>query len=259
MHDVVGRFQWKTLEALLQTFGTKHHQHHFLLKGRAAARDAALLAHQRMAAVATDDVLRFQHLPFAAIACHKRNARGRIVLRHTFRSPTEKRFHRGQRGHTRAQHFFGQILRQPVVRLKVILLHQLPLRRRAPEITHQIAVDIDAAGGHCGGHDAFGAQFVDAMPEVKMLQRSLREVLSLGNALRHKVAFHQRAGNTTLPQFNRQTHTYRAAAHNHDLKPVQVHCPTKSRCVDINRALTSFEQARSGIKILYKTDTYEYH
>ena len=217
MHDVVGGLDGKAFHALVQFPGTEHHQHHLLVELGAGAGDTHLLANHGMTAVATHDVVGLEYPPGSAVALGDGDARRLFILDDALRTPAEQRVHAGQRGQALPQHRFGAVLRQPVVFLKIIFLHQFALRRGGPEFAHQVSVGADAAGGHARGHDAGGAQFLHAVPEVEMLQGALREILAFGNALRLAVALHQRAGDAALSQFDCKTDAHRTAAHDHDL------------------------------------------
>ena len=62
MQHAIGRALGKALEPLVQLARAEHGQHHELVEVGAAARDADLLAHQRMAAVAADHIVGLEHL-----------------------------------------------------------------------------------------------------------------------------------------------------------------------------------------------------
>ena len=68
MHRPVDRLRRKALaELLVQLARAEHDQHHELVEVVAAPRNADLLAHDRMAAVAADDVVGLQHLARAVL------------------------------------------------------------------------------------------------------------------------------------------------------------------------------------------------
>ena len=68
VHRPVGRLRRKALaELLVQLARAEHDQHHELVEVVAAARNADLLAHDGMAAVAADDVIGLQHLARAVL------------------------------------------------------------------------------------------------------------------------------------------------------------------------------------------------
>ena len=89
----------------------------------------------------------------------------------------------------------------------------------------QAAIGGHAADGVARRHDARGAQLVDAVPEVKVLQRPIREVLALRDRLRRQVPLDQHARDTALAQLHRQRHAHRPAAHDRHLIAIKHRSP----------------------------------
>ena len=141
MHRPIGRARRKALEALVQLARAEHDQHHELVEVGAAARDADLLAHDRMAAVAADDVIGLQHLALgAASLAMVTRAPLRVLLDLVCAVQPNALSTFGSVRHPRAQHLFHLVLRQPVVLLEVVVVDELAPRRRVPVLAHQIAV-----------------------------------------------------------------------------------------------------------------------
>ena len=145
VHHAIGGARRKALEPFVQLARAEHGQHHELVEIGAAALDADLLAHDGMAAVAADDVVRLQDLSSGAAFLGDGDAHAAVVLLDRFRRPAEAALDVGQLRHPRPQHLFRLVLRQPLVVLEVIGVDDLAPRRRVPVLAHQVAVGGDAA------------------------------------------------------------------------------------------------------------------
>ena len=131
MHRAIDRLRRKALAELLVQFArAQHDQHHELIEVVAAARNADLLAHDGMAAVAADHVVGLQHLARAVLGDGDARAAG--VLLDLGGGPAEPALDVRQGRHLGAQHLFHLVLRQPVVLLEVVVVDQLAARRREP-------------------------------------------------------------------------------------------------------------------------------
>ena len=223
VHDVIGGLDREALQPLVQFARPEYRQHHFLVKVGAAAAYAGLLTNDGAAAVAADNVVGLQDPALAALARHNPDTHALSVLLDGLRIPAKERRHEGQCRHSMAQHFLGLVLGQALIGLEVIFVYQLTLRRRSPVFTHQAAVGADAAGGHALRHEARGAQRVDTVPEIKMLQRALGEVLPLRDALHQDVALDQRATDPALPKLDRERDADRPATDDDHLISVLFH------------------------------------
>src|SRR5262249_29806905 len=149
---------------------------------------------ERARAVAADDVVRTERL-LRAIAFDDDTYATRF-LHDRARGPAETAVGRIERCEFRPQHRFHPVLRQALIVLKIIRAHDLAAGRRLPVFAHQIAVGGDFADRIAGRHDARGAQLVLDPPEVEMLERALREVLPLRDAIERRAAFDQHAANS---------------------------------------------------------------
>src|SRR6202011_5926847 len=88
-------------------------------------------------------------------------------------------------------------------------------------LAHQIAVRGDLADRIAGRHDARRPQLLLDAPEMEMLERALREVLSLRNAVERHAALDQRAADAPEVECNAEHETDRTAADNDDLRVLQ--------------------------------------
>ena len=228
----------------MQLLRAEDNQHHALVEVASAAIDAHALADQRPAAIAADDVLRpHDALPLESghvlvgllrgvgrpaveggrvfAGRQDSDASACIVLVDSHGGPAEQGRHGGQLLHPLAQHRLGAVLRQSLVALEVEVPHRgaaaaEPLA--AVEIrAHQVAIRGHVADRVVGRHDARGSQLVDALPEVEVLQRSIRQVLALGDRLRTQVPLDQHTRDAALPQLDRQPHAHRPTADDRDL------------------------------------------
>ena len=217
----------------MQLARLEHCQEHLLLEVLAARRDARRLAHHRASAVAAHDVVGFERAalsaraegrtlsrgepaPRVAVALSARlgdlDARAVLVLLDALHVPAEERRDVRESGEFRAQDGLRAVLRQAFVLLVVERLHRLASGRRVPVVAHQVLVRRDAADGVVVRHDAGRTQFVHDAPEVEVLQRALAEVLSLGDALRLRVPFHDRARDAPHPKLDAERRTHRPSA-----------------------------------------------
>ena len=203
MHRPVDRLRRKALAELVVQFArAQHDQHHELVEVVAAARNADLLAHDGMAAVAADQVVALQHLARAILLDGDARAAG--VLLDRGGGPAEPGLDVRQGRHLGPQHLFHLVLRQPVVSLEVVVVDQLAARRRKPIGAVQVAVAGDLADREARRQKARGAQFIDDAHEVEMFERAMGEVLAFGNAPELGAAFHQRAGDAPHSRAARQ-------------------------------------------------------
>jgi hypothetical protein len=201
----------------VQLARAQYRQHHELIEIGAPARDADLLAHQRMAAVAANGVVRLQHLLRAAAVLGDGDADAVGILRDPLRRPAEGSLDARQLRQARAQAFLGEILRQPLHFLEIIGIDDLAQRRRVPVFAHQVLVCGDPADGEFGRQQPYRAHLVGDTPEVEVLHGALRQTLALGNALRGQAALDERTGDSALSELDRERDADRSSADNDDL------------------------------------------
>ena len=203
----------------------EHREHHQLVEIGAVALDARLLAHQRVAAIAADQIIGFERLRRAvARLVGGRDAHAVGVLRYLRRQPAEPGLRQRQRRQLPPQHAFEKILRDAVVLLRIILSDRFPPGEGVPMVAHQIAIGGDARGRHMRRQQAARAQFVDAAPEIEALARALRQVLAAWNIVHAGPAFDQHAGHAAHRQIHRQPDADRPAADDDDLMPLRHAC-----------------------------------
>jgi hypothetical protein len=200
----------------VQLARAEHDQHHELVEVVAAARNADLLAHDRMPAVAADNVICLQNLGLTVF--RDSHARAAGVLLNLRGGPAESRLDARLRRHLGAQHLLHLVLRQPVVLLEVIVVHQLAAGRCKPIRSVQVAIAGDLADREARRQETRRAQLIDDAHEIEMLERAVGEVLALGDAAKLGARLHQRAGDAPHPKLHGERHADRAAAHDHHLK-----------------------------------------
>ena len=196
----------------MQLAGTEHHQHHQFVEHGAAAGDAGLFAHQRARAIATDDVVGGKFFAAGSALFGDGDAHAVGVLRDGRCRPALPHIDIANRRQFRRQHRFHAVLRQAVIVLEVIRPHDFATGRGLPILAREIAVGRDLADRKAGRQQARAAQLVGDAEEIEMLERALGEVLALGDEVALGAAFHQRTGNATLAQIDRQRHAHRPAA-----------------------------------------------
>ena len=205
MHRAVGRAWGKALEALVQFARAEHRQHHELVEIGAAARDADLLAHDRMAAVAADHVVGLEH--FAARRPRPRGDRDPHARCRPARpwSPSSRT---GSRRSARSPSSPAAPLPSGIAAAGRSPGNnrggRVRGRRRVPVFAHQVAVGGDLADRIAARHEARRAQLIDDAPEIEMLERALREVLPLGNPVHPGPGLHQRAGDAAQAEIARR-------------------------------------------------------
>src|SRR5262245_336904 len=101
MHRPEGRARRKTLEAFMQLARTDDREHHELVEVGAAALDADLLAHRRMAAVAPDHIVGLERHALGAALLRNRDAHASGILLDGLPRPAERAFDNGKLGHAR--------------------------------------------------------------------------------------------------------------------------------------------------------------
>src|SRR5215470_4427800 len=170
-----------------------------------------------MCAVAADRIIRLQYLACGSAVFRNRDPDAIRILLERFGGPAEPGLHIIELFKPRAQNIFGLILRQTLVVLEVIGIDDLAQRRRRPIFIVQIAIGDDAAHRIGRRQDARGAQRVQNAPKIEVLDRTLREILSLGNALRLAPTFDQRAGKAAPAELDRERDADRPAADEDDL------------------------------------------
>ncbi len=216
-HDAIGRALGKALEGVMQFARAEDGQHHHLVEIGAAALDARLVAHHRIAAVAADDVIGAQRELLRRPVLLDDDFRAGLVLRHRPRHPAEVIVHAREARHLPAQHFFGAVLGQAVIVLVIIGAHHFAAGRREPVLAHEIAVSGDFPDGIARRHGSRRAQFVGDAPEMEVLQRALGKILPLGNVLQRAPALDERTRNAAHSQSHRERGADGAAAHNNYL------------------------------------------
>src|SRR5215469_7668933 len=156
-----------------------------------------------MRAVAADCVVGLQQLASGAAVLRNRDPDCVAVLLDRFGGPTEADLDIVELFKPRAQHVFGLILRQTLVRLEIIRIDDLAQRRRRPILIVEVAVSDDTAHWIVGRQDACGAQPVQNAPKIEMLDRTLSEVLPFRNALWLAPPLDERAGEAALTELDR--------------------------------------------------------
>ena len=181
MHGPIGRaLRITLLETLVEFSRAEYDQHHQLVEVGADPGNPDLLAHDGMAAIAADHVVRLDD--FAdAIFCNG-DPRLACVLFDRGGSPAEARLDTRQGRHLRAQHLFHLILRQTIVLLEIVVVHQQASSRRVIIRAVQITISGDLADGETGRHHPGGAQLIDDTHEVEMLESTMGEILAFRNA-----------------------------------------------------------------------------
>ena len=217
MHDAIGRAPGKTLKLVVQFARAKHRQHHELVEVGAAALDADLLAHHRVAAVAAHDIVRFQNLAGGGAVLGDGDPNANSVLLDGLGGPAEAAIDMRQARHLAPQHHLHLVLRHPVVGLGIERMQQLAPSGRMPELARQAFVGGDLADCIARRHHPRGAQLVDDAPEAEMLERAVGQVLALGDAMHADAGFHQHAGYAAQSELDGERHTDRPAAHDDHL------------------------------------------
>ena len=196
VQHAVGRALGEALEAFVQLARAEHGQHHALVEVGAAALDAELLAHQRAAAVAADDVVGLEDLRAGAAFARRSVTRTpssscSIVCAVQPNSGCHGRQRRPLRSAAPLRCGTAAAVRCPGS--STARTSSRP-RRRVPVLAHQVAVGGDAADRIARRHDARGAQLVDDAPEVEVLERALGRFWPLGIRCGRRGALDQRAG-----------------------------------------------------------------
>ena len=208
MH-AIGGARRKPLELLMHARANENSANTISsIEVRATALDADLLAHGGVAAVATDRVIGLENLASGAtvfsVFLNDGDAHAMRILFDRFRLPAEAGIDIGELCHPRAQHGFALVLRQSFVFLEVIGIDDFAQRRRVPIFAVEVAIGDDAAHRIGRRQQPRGAQRVGDAPKIKMLDRALRKILTLGDALRLEPAFDQSAVYAALPELDRE-------------------------------------------------------
>src|SRR5580704_10552804 len=170
-----------------------------------------------MTAVTTDCIVPLEHLPFAVVLRHHADAHAVLILRDGIDRPADPAFDAGKLRHPVAQHALGQILRDPLAVLEIVLVHHLAKWRRVPVFGAQVHVRRHPAQGKTGWQHAGGTYLLEHTPGIEMLHGPLLEPLPLRDAMLLRAPLDDRAGNSALRELDRHRHADRTAADNHDL------------------------------------------
>jgi hypothetical protein len=138
----------KSFQAFVELSGPEDRQHHSLVEVGTRPVNAGLLPDKRSGAVTTHHVLRLEdlHLGAAGLSADD-DAYTIVILVNGLRGPAEQARDAGEFPCPGPEHSLHQVLRQPLVPLKVIGLDDLASFLQIPVLAHQVAV---------GGHSADG-------------------------------------------------------------------------------------------------------
>jgi hypothetical protein len=110
----------------------------------------------------------------------------------------------------------GQILRDPLAALEIVLVDHLAKRRRVPVFGVQVHVRRHPAQRKAGWQHAGGAYLLKYAPGIEMLHGPLLEPLPLRDAMLLRAPLDDRARNSALRELNCHRHSDRATADNHN-------------------------------------------
>ena len=169
-----------------------------------------------MTAVTTDCVVPLEHLALAVLRDHA-DANAVLILLDGIDRPADPTFDAGKLRHPVAQHAFGQILRDPLAVLEIVLVDHFAKWRRVPVFGVQVHVRRHPAQGKAGRQHAGGTHLLEYTPGIKVLHGPLLEPLPLRDAMLLRAPLDDRARNSALRELDCHRHADRAAADNHDL------------------------------------------
>src|SRR5262245_26243501 len=169
-----------------------------------------------MTAVTADRILRLEQLALAVL-CDHADANAVPILRDGIDGPAHKALDAGKLRHPVAQHAFGQILRDALAVLEIVLVDHLAKWRRVPVFGAQVHVGRHPAQGKAGRQHAGGAYLLKQTPGMEMLHGALLEPLPLRDAMLLRAPLDDRARYPALGELDGHRHADRAAADNHDL------------------------------------------
>src|SRR5262249_55980150 len=219
VHNPIGRTDREALvDPGVEFPRLKDREHHELIEVGAFAPDARLFAHHRMRPVTSDHIIRFEHLALPAYGLvNEADANAMFILLDRLRGPTVAHIDARQARHALAQDILKKILRQPVVLLKIVLREDLATLERVPVIGHQVAVGHDTGGRDLGRQQTLSPHFIDAAPEIKVFEGTLRQILALRNVVHPEAALDQGGGHATLGEIDRKAHAHGTTADDYDL------------------------------------------
>src|SRR5579883_189616 len=216
VHCPIGDARREALQACLELRRADDREHHELVEALPTPLDTDLLSHGRMTAVAADRIVPREHLAPALLRDHT-DANALLILRDSLDRPSHPAFDTGKLGHPLAQHALGQVLRNPLARLEIILVDHLAIERRIPVFGAEIHVRCDPTQGKAWRQHARGAHLLEHSPGIEMLHGALLQPLPLWNAMLLRAPLDDCAGDAALGELDRHRHANRAAADDDDL------------------------------------------